>query len=180
MRVNRSAARVALVDRRRLVVMRHAKAEPFASTDHARRLTARGRADAEAAGEYLGGQGFCPDHVVVSSAVRAVATWERVAQSCVGETEVDVDDAVFTGSIDVVLEALRAVPSEAQTVMFVGHNPVAAYLCHHLDDGHGDPDATHGLLSGLPAGALAVLEMGSPWADLHAESGRVVDFHAPG
>lgn len=160
--------------------MRHAKAEPFASSDHARRLTDRGRADAEAAGKYLAAHGVCPDHVVVSSAVRAVATWESVAQSCTGPTRVSVDDALFTGSIDVVLEALRDVPPAAQTVMFVGHNPVAAYLCHHLDDGHGDPDATHGLLRGLPAGALAVLEVEPAWADLDAESARVSHFHAPG
>ena len=33
--------------------MRHAKAEPYAATDHARELTAQGRADACDAGTYL-------------------------------------------------------------------------------------------------------------------------------
>ena len=42
-----------MTDRRRLIVMRHAKAENFADTDHERTLTDRGRADAEAAGARL-------------------------------------------------------------------------------------------------------------------------------
>ena len=39
--------------RRVLVVVRHAKAEPYAESDHARRLTERGRADAADVGRFL-------------------------------------------------------------------------------------------------------------------------------
>ncbi len=62
-------------------------------------------------------------------------------------------------------------------MMFVGHNPTAAYLCHYLDDGEGDPAAVSGLLQGFPPGAVAVLEIGVPWADLGAETGRVVGYY---
>ena len=158
--------------------MRHAKAEPFASTDHARPLTERGRASARDAGRHLRETGALPDHAVVSSALRTRETWDEV-QNAAGlvDCPVSFEDTLFTGSADLVIEALRAVPQDAATVLFVGHNPTAADVCHQLDDGEGDPPATAGLLQGFPPGALAVLEVGVPWADLAVETGRVVDHY---
>jgi len=167
-----------VTDRRRLIVMRHAKAEPFAASDHERRLTDRGRVSARDAGAYLRERGLTPDHVLVSSAVRTRQTWDAVAEELDETgTQVDQDDAWFTGSVDVVADALRSLPPGTATAMFVGHNPTAAYLCHLLDDGEGDPDAVGGLLQGFPPAALTVLELKVPWAELGAETGRVVGYH---
>ncbi len=167
-----------VTDLLRLIVMRHAKAEPFAETDHARPLTDRGLAAAAEAGAYLRDHDLLPDHVLVSSALRTRQTWAALAESAgLDGLEACFDDALFTGSADVALETLQATPEDARTVLFVGHNPTAAYLCHYLDDGEGDPDAVSGLLQGFPPGALAVLEMTVPWAGLGAETGRVVAFH---
>jgi phosphohistidine phosphatase len=158
--------------------MRHAKAEPFAETDHARRLTDRGIAAARDVGAHLRDSGIRPDFVLVSSAERARDTWAAVSELAgAGSAAVRLDDAVFTGSPDVVLEALQAAPAEAATVMFVGHNPTAAYLCHLLDDGEGEPAAVSGLLEGFPPGAVAVMEIGVPWSELGPETGRVVGYY---
>jgi phosphohistidine phosphatase len=158
--------------------MRHAKAEPFAETDHARRLTDRGIAAARDVGAHLRDSGIRPDFVLVSSAERARDTWAAVSELAgAGSAEVRLDDAVFTGSPDVVLEALQAAPADAGTVMFVGHNPTAAYLCHLLDDGEGEPAAVSGLLEGFPPGAVAVMEIGVPWSELGPETGRVVGYY---
>jgi phosphohistidine phosphatase len=170
-----------VTDRRRLIVMRHAKAEPFAVSDHARPLTDRGRASAHDVGEYLRATQVLPTYALVSSALRTRETWDAVTESA-GLTDVEVvyDDAVFTGSVDVVLETLGAAPADATTAMFVGHNPAAASLCHYLDDGDGDPAAVSALLQGFPPSAVAVLEVNVPWAELGAETGRVVGFHVGG
>ncbi|MDX6299068.1 MAG: phosphohistidine phosphatase [Nocardioidaceae bacterium] len=159
-------------------MLRHAKAEPFAATDHERRLTDRGRESASEVGRYLRESNLLPDFALVSSAMRTRETWEAVAEAAGATgTRVSYDDAVFTGSPDVVLEALRGIPAESSTVVFVGHNPTAAYLCHLLDDGEGDPSAVSGLLQGFPPAALAVLDLHVAWADLAAESGRLVGYH---
>jgi phosphohistidine phosphatase len=164
----------------RLIVMRHGKAEPFASTDYERTLTARGTRDAREAGVHLREHGFVPDWVLVSSAVRARQTWDAVCEGLGTSPEAFFEDAVFTGSADVVLSCLTEAPAEATTVMFVGHNPAASYLCHELDDGEGDPAAVSGLLQGFPPAGVCVLEVGVPWAELAAETGRVLDFHVGG
>ncbi len=168
------------MSQRRLIVMRHAKAEPFAASDQARELTDRGRAQAAAAGAHLAGNRMVPDYVVLSPAARAAGTWEEVARATGALAEVDEVPAVYTGSPEVVLETLSLAPADAATVMFVGHNPTASYLCHVLDDGDGDPTALRGLLQGFPPGALAVFEVRVPWSDVGPETGRVVDFFVAG
>jgi phosphohistidine phosphatase len=163
---------------RRLIVMRHAKAEPYAANDHVRRLTDRGVVSARDIGRQLHDHGLSPDYAAVSSSTRTRQTWEAVAESLdASGCEVSFDDALFTGSADVVVEALHAAPADAATVMFVGHNPTAAYLCHYLDDGGGDPAAVSELLKGFPPSAVAVLDISVPWADLTAETGRVVGYY---
>ncbi len=184
--------------------MRHAKAEPFASTDHERALTERGIRAARDAGRHLAQTGVLPDHVVVSSAVRAQATWTAAAEGLAswesvassadpedaegpgspgspggpeGSATVRIDEAVYSGSADVVLDALRALPADARVAAFIGHNPSAGEVVNQLDDGDGDPDAIHQMLHGFPAGALVVYEVEVPWSELGEQTGRVSDFY---
>ncbi len=159
--------------------MRHAKAEPFAASDAERELTSRGRADAAAAGAFLAGLGVVPDRALVSSAARARATWAEVAAAVNAALEPVVDDAVYQGSGDVVLDCLQQASDEATTMVYVGHNPAAAWLLHLLDDGSGDPGAGEEMARGFPAGALAVLDVAVPWSELAEASGRVTHFLAP-
>ncbi len=162
---------------RQLIVMRHSKAEAFAANDHDRELTDRGRLDARDAGQHLADTGRVPDHALVSSAARAVSTWRAVAEASGSTADAVVDDAVYGGSADVVLEALRTVPEDAETVIFVGHNPTAASLAHDLEDGHGDPTVLQAMLSGYATSAFAVFQVEVPWAELASETGRIVDFY---
>lgn len=158
--------------------MRHAKAEPFAATDHDRELTDRGMREARAAGEALLSTGRLPDHVVVSTSRRTRATWEVMAETLDCDAEVVDDPAVYSGSEDVLLERLRAVPEDARTVLFVGHQPTVGYVAHLLDDGAGDPEALRRMLHGFTPGSYAVFEIGCGWGALGPETGRLVDFHS--
>ena len=65
---------------RRLLVLRHAKAEPFAESDQARALTARGRQSARDVGRHLREQELVPDCALVSTATRTRETWAEVAE----------------------------------------------------------------------------------------------------
>lgn len=164
---------------RRLILMRHAKAEPYAASDHERALTDRGAQSAIDAGRHLAAAGFVPDHVLVSSAARAVATWQAVAQALPPQATVDVtvDEVVYNGSPDVVIDALRGVPAGVRVLMFVGHNPTVGDLAQRFDDGEGDSGAIDALLHGFPAGAVVVYDVGVSWDALDDETGRVADFY---
>jgi phosphohistidine phosphatase len=159
--------------------MRHARAESFATDDHARRLTGRGRRDALEAGQWLAAHGLVPDRVLVSSAVRAVATWQAVAEGLgtPSATADSVEDALYGARAEDGLEALRAVPEEVDCVLYVGHNPTVFSLVHLLDDGNADPDAFRAMSVGYPPCAMTVFELDVPWAELGEGTGRVVAFH---
>ncbi len=162
---------------RRLIVMRHAKAEPFAASDSARELTPRGRADANDAGDFLAAARLVPDYALVSPSLRTRSTWSEVA-SASGSTAVAVyDEALYNGGLDGVFEALQTIPDEAQTVIVVGHNPTAAYLAHLLDDGNGEPGVVTQMLGGYPTSALTVLDVEVPWSQLAEGVARVRHFH---
>jgi phosphohistidine phosphatase len=162
---------------RTLVVVRHAKAEPYAETDHARRLTERGRADAAAAGRFLATAGLVPTHALVSDATRTQETWAELRASLGEGIEVDVSPAYYSASEQDVLEGVRMLPSDAMCVVFVGHNPTAAHVARLLLDGEGDPEVMRGLLEGFPPAAVAVFELPGDWSELTEAGARLTRFH---
>lgn len=157
--------------------MRHGKAEAFAEEDHRRRLTDRGRRDATAVGTWLAEHDLVPTHAYVSSAARARATWEAVAEAAGADAVVSFEDGLYSAGPQTVLDTLRTAPEDAQVVMYVGHNPTAASLAHQLDDGDAEPTAFRAMSQGFPTSAIAVLEVPCAWADLDSGGARLVDFH---
>lgn len=165
------------VSTRRLILMRHAKAESFASEDHERVLTDRGRRDAVEAGSWLAGRDDAPDHVMVSTAARTRGTWDAVAAGSRAEATVDAEAALYTAEPETALEILRGAPADARSLMLIGHNPTVAYLVHLLDSGDGDPEAFRRLAEGYPTAAVTVLEVEGEWADLTEGGARILAFH---
>ena len=163
---------------RTLVILRHAKAErPGAVPDHERRLSARGEADAGAAGAWLAATGRYPDLVLCSSAARTRGTWQRVAAALGGAGTVDVryEPALYSGGTAELVDLLRQVPPGTGTVLLIGHNPVLSQLSALLDPaGTGDPDglATSGLAVHAVTGGWAGLGPGgAAWRDGHTARG---------
>ncbi|KQT94604.1 hypothetical protein ASG49_07070 [Marmoricola sp. Leaf446] len=161
------------------MVLRHGRAESFAEEDHVRRLTARGRRDATAVGEWLSGAGVRPDAALVSSAARTRETWDLLAAALPEAPEAQVRDDLYSASADTVLDVLRAVPDDVTTLVYVGHNPAVASLAQALEDGEPDVEAFVALSRGFPPGAAAVLQVPVAWSELDAAGARLADFHAP-
>jgi len=164
-------------DGRRLVVMRHAKAEAWASSDHVRRLTDRGLRDAAEVGRWARTADVVPDHAFVSTAARAHETWSAFREAADLDVEAELDAGLYSAGPDSALEILRTAPAQARTVMVVGHNPTMAHLVHLLDDGRGEPAALAEISTGFPTSAVAVLEIEGEWGDLDVAAGRIVAVH---
>lgn len=162
---------------RQLLVLRHAKAEPFAASDHDRELTTRGRADAAAAGQWAADHAALPDYVVVSSAARTQQTWAEFGRATGLTPDVVVDHSLYGAGTDAALEIITTVPAQARSVMLVGHNPTMAYLVHLLDDGGADPAVFAEVSAGYPTSALTVLDVPGPWAALDVAGARIRSFH---
>ncbi len=164
---------------RRLVVMRHAKAEPTAPSDHARALAARGRSDAEEVGRWLREHGISPDLALVSDALRTQQTWAAVATGAAYDLDATFSAALYAADPDTAFDLVRDVDAEVVTLLVIGHNPTMAYIAELLDDGEGDDDASTGLVTlGFPTSALAVFTVAGGWSDVGPGAGRLEAFHA--
>lgn len=163
---------------RRLVVMRHAKAEATAPSDHERALADRGLAAAESVGRWLRAEQVDADAALVSDALRTRQTWEEVARAAGWDLAAELSAALYAAEPDAAFDLIREVDADVRTLVVVGHNPTMAYLAELIDDGDGDVDATTNLLTrGLPTAGLAVFALEVEWRDLGPGAGRLQAFH---
>jgi phosphohistidine phosphatase len=162
----------------RLILIRHAKAEASAPTDHARRLSERGHNDAAEAGEWLRHQDIEPDLALVSDAARTSETWEDFATGA----DWDLDAAEYTGDLYAagphrMLELIQETSEDVRTLVIVGHNPTVSALAEFLDDGDGDEAASADVAAGFPTSGLAILEFEGTWDELDEAGASVQAFH---
>ncbi|MGH3496732.1 MAG: SixA phosphatase family protein [Nocardioidaceae bacterium] len=160
-----------------LVVMRHAKAESHAVTDHARPLSPRGIAQARAAGEWLAEQGLSDVHALVSSAVRTRETWRELARSI--EADVQYLDGLYDAGPGEILQTLRLLDDDVTTVMVVGHNPTMQALVVELSDRSPDGERDDTAVHGFSAASVAILTHRDRWSDLDWGHCRTRAVHSP-
>jgi len=148
---------------RRLVVVRHAKAQRDSPRgDHGRELSERGRRQATALREFTEGDGPLADvrgTVVVSDAARTLETFELGLAGTPVCVRAVVDPSLYNGHRDVrtadVLASLSAADPGEGDLVVVGHNPTVVYLVEDLVD---DPDrADRALDDGFPLCGVAIL-----------------------
>jgi len=153
---------------RRLLLLRHAKAEPHGhAPDELRRLDPRGWQQSAAVGASLRAAGLVPELVLVSSAVRARETWEGVA-GALGDgpaPEVDVRDDLYGVDVDELIEIVRGVDARVRTLLVVGHEPTMSATAGRLA-GSGEPGPMSQVRAGLPTAGYARLDVTVPWAEL--------------
>ena len=161
----------------RVVVMRHAKAEPSAPSDFERPLADRGRRDAAEAGAWLAARGWIPDHALVSAAQRTRDTWESLAAGGDFDLDPDFDRSVYSADPEAVLDLARLVPDTARTLIIIGHNPTMGSMAQLLHDGTGDQAAITEMSGDFPTSALALFEYDGAWPDLSWTTCRLEGFH---
>jgi phosphohistidine phosphatase len=162
---------------RTLVLLRHAKAEPFGEhPDFDRKLTKNGEADADAAGSWLADQGLRPDLVLCSPAARTRQTWHGAAVALAqaapdpAAPEVHYEPSLYSGGRTEVVDLLRAVPDDIDTVLVVGHNPTISDVSVLLG-GYDSVD------DGLRTCGLAVHRVEDPWSETEPGSMQLVTRH---
>lgn len=156
-----------------LVLVRHAKAEPYGPGDHERPLTEQGVADAASAGRWLAARGVVPQQAIVSDALRTRQTWAAMAEAADWFLEPWFDSTLYEADSETALDLVRALEEATTTAVVVGHNPTMAYLAQTLDAG-GAPELAR---TGFPTGAVAVYEYDGPWAELAEGTARLVAVH---
>ncbi len=161
--------------KRRLVILRHAKAERGSTTDHERPLSARGRADAIAAGRWLAEAKLAPDLTVCSTATRAKETWVLAATELEDGIATTYERGAYHADVPDLMVLLRDTPAEVKTLLLVGHNPGLFYLVLTLA-GSGPEALVREAREHLATAGLAVLEFEGKWADLAEGCGALTEY----
>jgi phosphohistidine phosphatase len=166
----------AMQDRRKLIVMRHAKAGELPNgPDFERALRPRGKRDSAAAGRWLAARGLRPDLVLCSAARRTRQTWQHLSVTLLAGTpgrgpEFSAEERLYDADTEDVAELVRVTGGQYATVLYIGHNPAAAGLVALLT----------GTEPAFPTAAIAVIDVQGSWADLIPGSGDLAASWTPG
>jgi phosphohistidine phosphatase len=165
---------------KKLMILRHAKAEPHdARRDHQRELTHGGREDAVRMGAYLADNDIIPQLVLCSDAARARQTLEAVAPYLPKGVPQRIERKLYDAESSALLGDLRDIDDAFDAVMFIGHNPGLEDLARGLVR---DPSSRFAveMRRKFPTAALAVIDLDiESWADLSWETGHVIEFVKP-
>lgn len=122
-----------------IILMRHAKAEQgnFEVSDFDRKLTEKGRSDAEIAAKILTKKVKKIDLIVTSSAKRTLKTAKIIAENFdINKSNILSIDEIYEANTESYLHVIRNLNDETvKTVAIVGHNPtigaMASILSNH-------------------------------------------------
>lgn len=165
---------------RRLLILRHAKSDwPSGLTDFDRPLAARGRISAPLMGRYLKSEHLLPDFAIISSARRTAETWALLEPELGEAVPHRFERRIYEAPYEDLLDVIKAVPAEVQTLLLVGHNPGSEELASAMI-GYGDRFAAQRMQRKFPTAGLAVVDFeAQAWAEIAEQSGRLDRFVTP-
>ncbi|MFI6420399.1 SixA phosphatase family protein [Streptomyces sp. NPDC050842] len=164
---------------RRIVLLRHAKADWSDESDHERPLAERGRADAPVAGRRLAGTGIAFDLALCSTAVRTRETWKLAVHELPERPKTVYEDRLYEASLGELIALLNETSEDVDDLLVIGHNPGMHALAEALA-GEADGELlTRMNRSGFPTSAYAVLGFNGSWKSLEHGAARLVDFWTP-
>ncbi len=156
-----------------LLILRHGKSswKHPGLADHDRPLNKRGLRDAPRMGRLLRGEDLVPDRIVSSTAVRARATSELVADQLGYRGTVECSRDLYLASAPGIIRVLGNVGGDASRLLVVGHNPGLEELVAALT----------GSFVALPTAALAQVDLDvDVWSELTTSTrGRLVNLWRP-
>ena len=160
----------------RLILTRHAKSNwsDDALKDHDRSLNSRGRQAATAIGDWMAARGHAPDRALLSTALRAIQTWDGIAGRLPRPVETRTSRELHQAAPEAILAELAA--ETAGCVMVVAHNPGLAALAQWLVRETPQRVEFHR----YPTGATLILDIEArDWGSVGVRSADVVDFVVP-
>jgi len=165
---------------RRLLLLRHARAEPAGDgSDFDRALTPEGRADARAMGAFMAKREISPDFAAMSPARRTAKTWELARANLSTPCDEIVDPRLYDASPGQLLEVCRRIAARYRTAVLIGHNPGLEALALVLAGNALRNDARY-IREKFSPGALALIDFDvSDWNELDPYKGVLALFATP-
>ena len=148
--------------------MRHAKSDwsDNSLADFDRPLNNRGKKAAPFMGNELLKRNKTPDLIISSPANRAKTTAEKVAETAGYTKKILLEKDFYFGYIDEIIEILKKVDNQNDTVLILGHNPTFESLLSVLTENN--------IYARMPTAAIAsILFEINDWTNLKKDTGKL-------
>jgi phosphohistidine phosphatase len=149
-----------------LYVLRHAKSswDNAELADFDRPLNDRGESTAPFMGEFMAANGFEPEVIVSSPAVRARRTAQLAKEGANMPAEIIYDDRIYEASPRTLQTVAASIDDRFDSAMLVGHNPGMEGFVRLLT----------GRSEEMPTAALAVIDLDiERWAEIDTGLGAL-------
>ncbi|MCX4583085.1 histidine phosphatase family protein [Streptomyces sp. NBC_01481] len=164
---------------RRIVLLRHAKADWPQVSDHDRPLAERGRQEAAVAGRKLADTGIAFDLALCSTASRTRETWKLAVHELPHRPKTVYEERLYDASLGELLALLNETPDEVNELLVIGHNPGMHALADALA-GKAEGEAPARMTkTGFPTAAFAVVGFTGSWKSVEHGVGTLLDYWAP-
>lgn len=108
---------------KRLLLLRHAKAERGGADDLKRVLEKRGIKDSALMGRFLHEKAYVPELILSSNSTRTRQTLEHLLPELGTKPKIEYLAELYLAEPDAILALIRNAPDSAGSLMIVGHNP---------------------------------------------------------
>ncbi len=165
-----------------LALLRHAKSDwsDARARDFDRPLNARGVRGAQAMGEYIKSTCLRFDRIIASPAVRVAETIEEACKAWGHTFPVEWDRRIYLASSATLIDLLRELSGEPESVLMIGHNPGLEDLIFDLVPDDGTSPLREEVEVKFPTATFAVMELAiDRWADLDERCGKLTAMKRP-
>lgn len=165
-------------DAKTLIIMRHAEAD-WGLDDFNRPLTRRGHEQALSAGQWLVQQGFVPEMLVSSAALRTRQTTTWVSEA-LGEKAptASLDERLYNAPSSALLSTINRAPQGVQALMLVAHLPGVQDAALELARPDSDYEALIDASHGFSPSSVAVFDVFGDWSELTTAAAFLKAFKA--
>ena len=158
-----------------LIIMRHAKAEPFGDKgDSERELTDKGLKQAKAVGKGIEAWGLVPDQISCSSVTRTRQTLDRMLKTFGDKPIVDYRISLYDGGVQAVFDELAHVKAKNRVFMIVGHEPTVSISAQWLASADSDGERLDLLNLGLSPASIVIMGSNKPFDEWQVHSGELL------
>ena len=158
-----------------LIIMRHAKAEPFGDKgDSERELTDKGLKQAKAVGKDIESLGLVPDQISCSSVTRTRQTLDRMLKTFGDKPIVGYRISLYDGGVQAVFDELAHVKAKNRVFMIVGHEPTVSISAQWLASADSDGERLDLLNLGLSPASIVIMGSNKPFDEWQVHSGELL------
>jgi len=146
---------------RRLILFRHAKAEPRApgQDDFDRPLAERGREDAGLIGKALAQHNLAPDYALISPARRTAETW-ICCRDNFPRIRAELNRELYNAAPEDIRAAIETIAERCDTLMVIGHNPgIHELAVELLEDASAARADVERVAARFPTATAAILDI---------------------